>query len=102
MRIRLIMKMMGIIVMLVLTIVSARSCSGFSSGSPLNPANLEQDGFGGLCANQQAVAEASGDDSTQTLAIPQSASNLGHVPGLDSLDPGGSYSCTTTTTSAGS
>lgn len=98
MRARLMMKVMGIVLMLAMTVVAAHSCSGSDSNSVLNPANVEQYGLSGLCANQEAVAEAGGDDSTQTLAIPQSASQLGNVPGLSSLDPGGSYSCNTTTT----
>jgi hypothetical protein len=100
-RMRLALKMVTLVIMTVTTIVGARSCSGPSPNSPLDPGNLEKNGLGGLCANQNAVAQAAGDDVTQTLALPATDSNLGRLPGLAGLDPTGTFSCTTTTTSAG-
>jgi hypothetical protein len=70
MRARLLMKLMGVVVMLVLTVMGARSCSGSdSSSSPLNPANLLHNGITGLCANQQATQDAMGDSNgSQSLS----------------------------------
>ena len=60
------MKLMSLTVMLVITVMSAHSCNGSGSkSSPLNPANLLDNGLGGLCANQQAVASAAGDPTAQ-------------------------------------
>jgi hypothetical protein len=62
MRARLVLKLLGIVVMLILTVLGAHSCSGSdSSNSPVNPANLLRNGITGLCANQQATQDAMGD-----------------------------------------
>lgn len=99
MRARLILKLMGIIMTLVLTVVAAHSCSASSSsGSLLNPANVERYGLNGLCANQEAVAAAAGSDSPQSLAIPASAGALGGVAGSGTVLRSGAYQCSTTTT----
>lgn len=97
MRARLMMKLMGMILMLVLTIISARSCSSSPASSPMNPATLAKNGLSGLCADQQAEAQASGDTSAQTLVIPQSQDQLGTVGQTLGLAPG-TLTCTTTTT----
>jgi hypothetical protein len=87
------MKLVTTSIMIVVTIVSARSCSGSSSSSPLNPSVLEQNGLSGLCANQEATALAGGDTtSAQTLDI--TGSQGATVPGL----PSGTFNCSTTTT----
>ena len=97
------MKVMGLVVMLVLSVITARSCSASPASSPENPATLAHNTLSGLCANQEAAAEAAGDDSTQTLVIPQSQAELSHVAQSVGLGDG-SVSCppTTTTGSGGS
>jgi hypothetical protein len=100
MRARLMMKLMGLVVMLVLTVVSARSCTSSSASSPLNPSILGRNGLSGLCADQAAAAQASGDDSPQTLQIPADSSGLSNLAGAAGLAPG-SFACSTTTVSDG-
>lgn len=104
------MKLMGIIVMLVMTVVTARSCSGGSSGnSPLDPTNLARNGIAGVCADQQAVADdgdgSGGSTAGGTAVSPSqlsqlSASNPGGVQAL-SQALGGNFSCPTTTVDNG-
>lgn len=108
MRARLMMKLMGIVVMLVLTVVGAHSCSNSSPKSDLNPANLARNGIAGICANQEAANEASGqtDGQTSDTAISQSQlaqlgqSNPGGMQALEQ-ELGGNLSCPTTTVDAG-
>ena len=100
MRARLMMKVMSLLVMLVLTVMGARSCSGSSASSPLNPATVISNGLGGLCANQQAAADAgglTGDPSAQTLQIPADRSQLAQAATAAGFT-GGSFACPTTTT----
>lgn len=110
MRARLMMKLITIIVMLVLTVLGARSCqgSGSSSRSPLDPNNLARNGITAICAQEQATAEANSygsSDSTPVTAISQSeqaqlqASNPGGMQALRQA-LGGNLSCPTTTTTA--
>lgn len=115
MRARLTMKLMGIVVMLVLTVVSARSCSSGHSPSPLDPATLTRNGINGLCANQQAAAEAAGQDGSSSLSVPSDAAGLSGSglsgsglsgSGLSGLAaaagmPSGSLACPTATTTPG-
>lgn len=100
MRARLMMKLMGLVVMLVLTVVTARSCSSSPASSPLNPSTLEQNGISGLCANQAAAAAASGGDSPQTLQIPAAQQGLAALAGSAGLHAG-SFTCPTTTLAGG-
>ena len=96
MRGHLVMKLLGIVVTIILTIMGARAFNFGSSSSSLNPATVLHNDLSGLCANQAATAQASGDESTQTLqvAIPANLSNVAQAAGLSS----GSVSCATTTT----
>ena len=96
MRARLTMKLVSVTVMLVLTIITARSCSGGSgSSSPLAPSNLTHNGVASLCANQEATAAASGDTSASSaLTLPSGGdAALAQIAGISSQ----SLSCTTTT-----
>jgi hypothetical protein len=96
MRARLTMKLVSVTVMLVLSIVTARSCSGGSgSSSPLSPSNLTRNGVAGLCANQQAAAAASGSESSSTaLTLPSGdQGELAQMAGISAQ----SLDCTTTT-----
>lgn len=94
------MKMVSAVVMVVLTIVSARACSGGSgSSSPLSPANLVHNGVSALCANQQATAAAGGDTS-QAVTLPVPAADQGALARVAGL-PAQSFDCTTTTVAAG-
>lgn len=96
MRARLMMKLMGIVMMLVLTIVSAHSCGSSSSSSTLNPSTVLRNGVSGLCANQQATAAAAGSDATPELQMPTGNSQLASMAKAAGLSPG-SLSCPTTT-----
>ena len=102
MRARLTMKLISIAVMLVLTVITARSCSGHDNpSSPLNPASVLSNGLGGLCANQQAEAAASGsgtDGSAQTLPVPAAAAGLTQAAAAGLA--AGAFTCPTTTTTA--
>ena len=103
MRARLTMKLISIAVMLVLTVITARSCSGHDNpSSPLNPASVLSNGLSGLCANQQAEAAASGsgtDGSAQTLPVAAADPGLMQAAGSAGL-PAGAFTCPTTTTTA--
>ena len=96
MRARLMMKLMGTVVMLVLTIVTAHSCSSSPASSPLNPNSLLQNGVSGLCANQQAATAAGGGDASSALQMPAGDANLSTMARAAGLSPG-SLSCPTTT-----
>ena len=92
MRARLTLKVITLLVLLVCTVVGARSCSTAGPSSPFNPGNVARNGLSGLCANQQAVDAAGGDPSGGGLAIPQELGGLAASSG----SPGSSLSCTTT------
>ena len=100
MRARLMMKLVSLTIMLVLTVVTAHSCSPSPSSSTLNPSTLEQNGLSGLCANQSAVAQDTGDDSAQTLQIPANQDGLSNLAAGAGL-VGGSFACPTTTLPGG-
>ena len=100
MRARLMMKVVSLGIMLVLSVVTARSCSSSPASSDLNPSTLEQNGLSGLCANQTAVAQATGEDTPQTLQIPADEGNLANLAGGAGLAPG-TFSCPTTTIAGG-
>lgn len=87
------LKLVTLMVLLVCTVLGARSCNSSSPDSPLNPGNVARNGLNGICANQQAVNDASGGSPSGVLAVPQSVQQE-----LGSL-VGSSVSCTTTTTS---
>lgn len=89
------MKLVTLFVLLVCTVVGARSCSASSPSSPFNPANVARNGLSGACANQQAVEDAGGGSSAGgSLPIPQAVQQeLGNLAGTP-------VSCPTTTTSA--
>lgn len=93
------MKLMSLTVMLVITVMSTHSCSGSGSkSSPLNPANLLDNGLRGLCANQQAVAGATGDPAAPpAFQVPASDAALARMAGLGA----GGLTCPTTTTTPG-
>ena len=101
MRARLMMKLMGIVVMLVLTVVGSRACSSSPPSSPVNPATVVHNGLSGLCANEQATADASGTESPQTLQIPAGQGGLAAAAESAGLQPG-TFSCSTTTLAGGS
>jgi hypothetical protein len=103
------MKLMGLVVMTIVTIFTARECdSNISGASQLDPANIARTGVAGVCADQQAAAAAGSADgdtsgSPGTVASPSELNSAG-VPGgaqalLQAL--GGNLSCPTSTTAAG-
>jgi len=106
MRASMTMTLVSAVVVIVLTVFGARACSGGGANGPLSPLNMARNGFSSLCANQQATAAASGDQTpTQdTLLSPQQEQQLGasDPSGLQALQHavGGSLLCPTTTTAA--
>ena len=63
MRARLLLKLVGTVVFLILTAMTARACTGSSSpSSPINPVNVARNGIAGACADQAAAAQAAGSD----------------------------------------
>lgn len=99
MRARLMMKVLGLIMMLVLTVISARSCQASPKSSPLNPSTFGANGLAGVCADEEAAAQADGDDSTQTVVVPNQSGSLSNLVGAAGLNPG-TVSCATTTTTS--
>jgi hypothetical protein len=98
------MTALSAIVVIVLTVLGARACSGGGAG-PLSPLEVSRNGFNSLCANQQATAAAAGGTgSPGTLLSPDQEQQLqGSDPaGLQALQHavGGSLLCPTTTTEA--
>ena len=90
------MKVVTLFVLLILTVVGARSCGSSSPSSPFNPGNVARNGLNGVCANQQAVdAAGGGTPSGGVIAIPQAVRQ--ELGGLTGSSP----SCTTTTLAAG-
>ncbi len=100
MRARFILQLIGIGVMIALTAIGMRSCSSSSASSPLDPSTVRQNGLAGLCANAEASAAASGDNSAVTLQIPASADGVSNLAVAAGLSPG-SYTCSTTTVAGG-
>lgn len=90
------MKLMGAIVMLVLTVVTAHSCSSSPSSSTINPDTVLRNGVSGLCANQQATADAGGTDAQPSLQLPSGDSGLANMARAAGVSPG-ALSCSTTT-----
>jgi hypothetical protein len=104
MRARLMMKLMGIIVLLILSVMGMRSCSNSSPSSPLNPTNVLQNGVAGVCAEQQAEADASGQasapntvDSASAIAQVEAGNPVGGKALAQALGGTGNLSCPTTT-----
>ena len=104
MRARLMMKLVSLSIMLVLSVITARSCSASPPSSDMNPSTLEQNGLLGLCANQAAVAQDAGVDSPETLQVPSNQASLAGLAGAGGLGgrAGGAFACPTTTVAGGS
>jgi hypothetical protein len=104
MRGRLVLKLISVIVLLVVSIIGAKSLTGSSASSPINPVNVGHNGIAGLCANQAAVAQAGGQregSSPATLVSPGELAQLqaGNPGGLSALtQSGSSLTCPTATT----
>jgi hypothetical protein len=103
-RARLILKLISVLVVLALTALGARSCTASSPSSPLNPVNVAHNGLSGVCANDQAVADAGGSDASGSPGTAISPALIGQLQasdpnGLSALEQsaGGSLACPTTT-----
>jgi len=83
------LKVVTLFVLLICTVIGARSCNSSSPASPLNPGNVARNGINSVCANQQAVADAGGGSASGIPAAVQQ--QLGSLVGS-------SLSCPTTTT----
>lgn len=100
------MTLISVVVVMILTVLGARACTASSPSSPSSPLNVARNGLAGLCANQQATAQAGGSDidSGGTVVSPEFQQQLqGSDPnGLRALQQaaGGSLACPTTTVPA--
>lgn len=101
MRARLLLKVVTLLVLLVCTVVGARSCNSSDSGSVLNPRNVVGNGLSGVCANQQAVDSSSGDVASGTVIPPSAEGQLNSALGVLGQKAPGRLSCPTTTTGGG-
>lgn len=90
------LKVVTLLVLLICTVIGARSCNSSSPASPLNPVNVARNGINGACANQQAVEDAGGSVGSTSVSVPTALQN--ELGGL----VGGSLSCPTTTVAGGS
>jgi hypothetical protein len=110
MRTRHLSALLGSLTLVVLSVVGLRSCGNEPAGSPANPATFTRDGIGGVCAEQDAVAQAdggtvdggsSGSAGSQALLSPQAAAQLQasnpQAYAALSQATGGSLSCPTST-----
>jgi hypothetical protein len=106
-RARLLMKLMSLGIMTVLIVIGARSFHSASPSSPLNPGNVARRGIAGICADDQAAADAAGSPTTEALdsglgqASGELSGGLGSSPaalGVLRNLAGGSLTCPTTTT----
>jgi len=94
------LKLVTMLVLLVCTVIGARSCNASSPSSPFNSTNVVRNGVDGACANQQAVADASGDGGGGSAQASPFASMPASVQQELGALSGGSTSCPTTTTQA--
>lgn len=95
------LKVVTLLVLLVCTVIGARSCNSSGPGSVLNPSNVVGNGLAGVCANQQAV-DSAGGDSNSGAVIPQSSANqLNSALGILGQKAPAQLSCPTTTTGGG-
>jgi cellulase/cellobiase CelA1 len=97
MRGHLILKLIGLVVFMILTVMSARAFSASSPKSPLNSVNVENNAKAGYCANQQVTNEASGGSgSSATTQNP--LSYLSPQAQTEANNLGLNFNCPTTTT----
>lgn len=103
MRARFLMKLMSIIMLLVLSVIGMRSCSNSPASSPLNPSTLLHNGVAGVCSDQQAEADASGQtapntvDSAGAISQIEAGNPVGGNALAQALGTSGNLSCPTTT-----
>ena len=63
--------LMGLVITLVLSVVTMRSCQSSDPSSPSNPENVARHATTGVCADQQAVVAAgSVDDTVPAVTLP--------------------------------
>ena len=106
MRARLVWKLISVVVLLVLSVMAARTLTSSStSSSPLNPLQVSRNGIAGVCAEQRAIAQASGRPAgtgapvtavSPALLAQLQASNPGGLAALKKA--GGSLACPPATT----
>lgn len=101
MRPRLMLKVVMLLVLLVCTVVGARSCDSSGSGSVLNPRNVLGNGLSGACANERAVDSSSGDVTSGSVIPPSAEGQLNSALGVLGQKAAGPLSCPTTTTVGG-
>ena len=95
------MKVVTLLVLLVCTVIGARSCNSSGSGSVLNPSNVVGNGLAGVCANQQAVDSATGEAAPNTVVSPSAQSQLNAALGLVGQRSPAALACPTPTTTGG-
>jgi len=93
-------KVVTLFVLLICTVIGARSCNSSSPRSDLNPSNVVGNGLAGVCANQGAVDSAGGEPDSGTVVSPSQQNQLNSALGLVGAKAP-SLSCTTTTAATG-
>jgi hypothetical protein len=93
------LKVVTLMVLLVCTVLGARSCNSSSSGSDLNPSKVVGNGLAGLCANQNAVDSAGDQPTAGTVLSPSAEGQLNSALGLvGQRGTAGALSCPAPTT----
>ncbi|HEX6394905.1 MAG TPA: hypothetical protein VFZ97_15835 [Acidimicrobiales bacterium] len=96
MRARLMLKVVTVLVLLICTVIGARSCNSSSPGSNLNPSKVVGNGIAGVCANQAAVDSSGGQADSSEVVSPSAQNQLDSALGLVGAKAP-SLSCSTTT-----
>jgi hypothetical protein len=101
-RARLVLKVVTLLVILVCSVVGARACDSSGTGSVVNPSKVVGNGLAGVCANQQAVSDASGGEASPgTLLSPADDSRLNTALGLVGQHAPAQLSCPTPAVNGG-
>jgi hypothetical protein len=94
------MKVVTLFVLLVCTVMGARSCSSSSPGSDLNPSRVVGNGLASVCANQDAVDATGGEAGSGTVISSSAQSQLNSALALVGAKAP-ALACTTTTVATG-
>jgi hypothetical protein len=90
------LKVVTLFVLLICTVIGARSCNSSGPGSNVNPSKVVGNGVAGVCANQAAVDSAGGQSDSSEVVSPSAQNQLNSALGLVGAKAP-SVSCSTTT-----